>query len=43
MADSMVASRVEPWAENWAASKVDYLAASKAALKAVPMVDYLAA
>ena len=43
MADSMVASRVEPWAENWAASKVDYLAASKAALKAVLTVDYLAA
>jgi len=38
-ADSMaawtVASRVESWAENWAVSKADYLAVSKAALMAV--------
>ena len=37
-ADSMaawtVASRVESWAENWAVSKADYLAVSKAALRA---------
>ena len=29
--------------ENWAVSKADYLAASKAALKAVMTVDYWAA
>ena len=33
----------DSWAENWAVSKVDYLAASKTALKAVLTVDYLAA
>ena len=46
-ADSMaawtVASRVESWAENWAVSKADYLAAQMVALKAVLTVDYLAA
>ena len=47
MADSMaawtVASRNASWAENWAVSKADYLAAQMVALKAVPTVDYLAA
>ena len=43
MAAWTVASKVESWAENWAASKADYLVASKAALKAVPTVDYWAA
>ena len=51
MAAWTVASRVESWAENWAASKADYLAVSKAdylaaqmvALKAVLTADYWAA
>ena len=51
MAAWTVASRVASWAENWAVSKVDYLAASKTASRveswaenwAASKVDYLAA
>ena len=43
MAAWTVASRVESWAENWAVSKAEYLAAQTAGLKAVLTVDYLAA
>ena len=43
MAAWTVASRVASWAENWAVSKADYLAAQMVALKAVLTVDYWAA
>ena len=43
MAAWTVASRVASWAENWAVSKADYLAAQIVALKDVLTVVYLAA